>query len=102
MSKTVTVKLSQEIQTHQGPKSEIELKEPLARDFRMFGEPVKVIPQGDDKISFDYRDEAMLKFLTSMSGIDGAILDTLCASDYLKLRAAASNLVFGVTGENPI
>jgi hypothetical protein len=102
MSKTVTVKLDREIQTHRGPKAEIELKEPLARDFRMFGEAVKVIPLSDDRVSFEYRDDARLKYLASMSGLDGALLDNLSASEYLKLRGAATNLIFGIAGERPL
>ena len=42
MSKSEIVKLSQELNTHKGPMSEIELKEPLARSFRVHGEAVKV------------------------------------------------------------
>jgi len=54
----------------------------------MFGEAVKVIPLSDDRVSFEYRDDAMLKYLASMSGLDGALLDNLSASEYLKLRGA--------------
>jgi len=101
MSNTVTVKLSQEIQTHQGPKAEIELKEPLARDFRLYGEAVKVVPLDNGRVSFEYKDDAVLKFLSSVTGLDGAILDNLPAGDYLKARSALTNLIFGIAGENP-
>jgi hypothetical protein len=101
MSKTVTVQLSQEIQTHKGPKSEIELKEPLARSFRVHGEAVKVVPYDGDKMIFEYRDGAMLGYLTDMTGLDAVILDSLTANDYIKLRTAATNLIFGIVGEHP-
>lgn len=102
MSKSEIVKLSQELNTHKGPVSEIELKEPLARSFRVHGEAVKVIPLDGDKIRFEHNDKAMLGYLSDMAGLDAVLLDSLTASDYLKLRAAATNLIFGIAGERPL
>lgn len=101
MAKSEIVKLSQEINTHQGPKSEITLNEPLARAFRVHGEAVRVIPLDGDKIRFEHNDKAMLGYLADMSGLDAVLLDSLTASDYLKLRTAATNLIFGIAGEHP-
>ena len=44
----------------------------------------------------------MLGYLTDMTGLDAVLLDSLTACDYLKLRAAATNLIFGIAGERPL
>lgn len=99
MAQTVTYKLSEEIHTHKGPTREIVLQEPRARAFRLFGEPFKVIRR-DDRIDFEFDNDAMLKFIGDMSGLDAVILDGLSANDYIGLRAAATGLFAGI-GDNP-
>jgi len=96
MSNVVKVALSRELNTHRGPVNELELHEPLAASFRKYGEAVKAIPIDNDRVRFEYVDSAVLGFLTDMSGLDPVILDTLSASDYLKLRATMTNMVFGI------
>lgn len=99
MATTVTYTLSEEIQTHKGPTREIVMSEPRARAFRKYGEPFKVVRHGD-AIDFEYDNDAMLNFISEMSGVDTVILDGLSANDYLGLRVAATGLFAGV-GDRP-
>ena len=100
-----TVTLKHPIKTHDGEKSTITLKEPKARSFFEHGEPFKmrVINDGDEsRVEFDYNHKVLSKFLMDMSGIDDVILGGISASDYFSLRNAATNLIIGVAGSDPI
>ena len=102
---TSTVTLSTPIKTHNGDVSTIVLKEPKARSFFEHGEPFKmrVINEGErDRVEFDYNHKILAKFLTDMCGIDDMLLGGMSASDYFLVRNAATNLIVGVAGTDPI
>ena len=102
---TTTVTLSTPLKTHDGEKSTITLKEPLARSFFEHGEPFKmrVVNEGDDsRVEFDYNHKIFAKFLTDMCGIDDMLLGGMKASDYFLVRNAATNLIVGIAGTDPI
>ena len=78
---------------------ELTLKEPSARCFVQHGEPF-TIRFVDGKLEIDYSksNDSMMKFLADMSGVDPIILGDVSASDYMRLRVAATDLIFGVLG----
>ena len=100
----ITVTLTTPINTHDGEKTSITLKEPKARSFFSHGEPFKmrVLSEGDkDRIEIDYNHSVFAKFLSDMSGLDEGLLGNITASDYFTLRNAATNLIIGVAGSSP-
>jgi hypothetical protein len=101
---TETVKLSRPIKGHGGEVNEITLKEPLARSFFNHGEPFKVKVLTDDKgesqVDFDFNNTVFAKFLADMTGLDGIVLSSLRAVDYVSLRARAAHMIIGVSGTN--
>lgn len=101
MSNTTTVKLSTPLTTHKGTISEIVLKMPTARSFRLFGNPYLIhrdpVSQKPMPVIID---EAMLKFLADASGFDELTLDDLPAPDYDALRWTMFNMINGVMGGN--
>ncbi len=99
MAKSITVKLSEELSTHAGPKHELMLNEPRAKSFRK-GEPFKMQFKDGNAI-FDYNNEIVLAFLVDMTGIDAVILDNLSATDFMRLRAEATSLILGIAGDRP-
>ena len=106
MTKKISVSLDSPINTHDGEKSVIILKEPKAKLFFDHGEPFKskvtTNEKGETNIEFDFNNQIMGKFLSSMSGIDDIVLSSLTASDYLALRVKATYFIMGMIGADPI
>jgi hypothetical protein len=99
-----TISLSAPLKTHDGDKMEITVNEPRAKSFFDHGEPFKtrVVTDGHkDRIEIDYNNSILRKFLQDMTGIDDLVLGGLRARDFYALRNAATDLIFGVAGENP-
>lgn len=107
MTATLNVKLTTPLTTHGGPVSMITLKEPKARSFFEHGEPFKAKVHtdndtGKDRIDFEYNHKILGKFLSDMSGLDDMVLGSVTASDYFALRNAATSLICGTAGTDPI
>ncbi|MDO8980299.1 MAG: hypothetical protein Q7V17_13805 [Afipia sp.] len=101
-SKIIT--LSAPLKTHSGEVNSITVNEPRAKSFFDHGEPFKarVVTDGEnDRIEIDYNNAVLKRFLSDMTGIDDLILGGMRAKDFFALRSAATDLIFGVAGENP-
>jgi hypothetical protein len=105
MSNTSTITLKAPLLTHSGEVTSLTLKEPKARSFFEHGEPFKmrVITEGEsERIEFEYNHKVLGKFLSDMCGLDELILGKISASDYFSIRNAATNLIIGIAGTDPI
>lgn len=98
--KSITVALSEPLATHKGEVKELTISEPRARAFVQYGEPFDMIFKDGD-VTIKYHNDAMMKFLADMTGIDATILGGLPASDYRLARDRATSLIAGLAGENP-
>jgi hypothetical protein len=94
-----TFTLSKPLKTHQGETSTLELKEPTVGDFVMHGEPFKIRAIGEH-VEIEYHNGPMVAFIASMSGIDSIILRGISASDYLKLRDRAVQIILSIAGDD--
>lgn len=107
MSDEHTFTLSRSLKTHSGDLTTLTLQEPTARAFIENGDPFKMRTgknsQGEPTLDFDYDNRVMVKVLSEMivEKVDDLILGDLRASDFLALRAKATELILRLTGPNP-
>lgn len=96
--------LSKPLVTHQGPVTEIELKELTAASFMKHAEPFRLSFDADSKPVFsDWNSKACVGFISDMTGFDEIVLKALSARDFFELRHALVSVIFGGAGrENPI
>lgn len=112
MSNFETFKLSRPLKTHNGDVTELTLIEPEGGVYLQYGDPYTVQKQYDadgkmiDVIIQYSKDNnrAMMGFLVNMvqPRMDDVVLSRICASDYRRLREAATNILFlGVQSLDP-
>lgn len=107
---TETFRLSRPLKTHSGELATLTLQEPTAGAFVDYGEPFTLKPRkGEDGepdgVSFVYdNNKAFMRFLVDMiaeKGIDEIVLKGISASDFQRLRGAATNIILlGVPDKN--
>jgi hypothetical protein len=97
---TETFKLSQPLKTHDGELTALTLQAPTARAFVHYGEPftLKVAKNedGEPNVTFVYdNNKVFMQFLTDMvvEKVDDLILESLNASDFIRLRNAAAHII---------
>ena len=94
---THTFKLSKPLKTHDGEITELKLKEPKARLFFKYGDPFKLAPMKDRAdLEFVFDKEAIMQFISEMTGIDDIVLGDLSTGDYYRLRQDAANFILGI------
>jgi hypothetical protein len=98
--KSITVKLSEPIQTHKGELRELELRAPKAGTFITHGEPFKT-RFSNGNLEFDFDSKACMGFIADMSGHDEIILRSLEAKDFIDARTALVTLTLGLLGDRP-
>lgn len=106
-----TFNLSRPLKTHSGEVATLTLQEPTAGAFVDYGEPFTLKPRKgvdgeQDGVSFVYdNNKAFMSFLVDMiaeKGLDGLILKGMSASDFLRLRGLATNIILlGVQDQRP-
>jgi hypothetical protein len=95
---TETFTLSRPLKTHNGEVIELKLREPRAGAFVRYNDPFKVKPLRDaagepEGFEYEFNNKQMLQFLAEMTGIDDLLLQDMSASDFMRLRVAAANLI---------
>jgi hypothetical protein len=104
---TQTFALSSPLKTHDGEITEIKLKEPRASSLVKYNDPFKVKPIKDadgetEGFEFEFNNKPMMQFLSDMTGIDDILLSNLTASDFMRVRLVAANIVLmGISDKNP-
>jgi hypothetical protein len=104
---TQTFKLSSPLKTHDGEITEIKLKEPRASSMVKYNDPFKVKPVKDangetEGFEFEFNNKPMMQFLSDMTGVDDILLSSLSASDFMRVRLVAANIVLmGISDKNP-
>lgn len=100
---TETFTLSRPLKTHDGEVTTLTLKEPTGGAFVDYDDPFTVKPDGETgNATFVYHNKAFIKFLSNMTGIDDLILKGISASDFIRLRGVATNMIaMGVKDKAP-
>jgi hypothetical protein len=99
----VKVTLLTPLQTHKGAINEIALKEPTALSFMNHGEPYQLqLDKDGNFVGITWHNDAMLKFLGDMTGLDQITLSGLNSRDYMRVRDRAFSVISGIgLGKNP-
>jgi hypothetical protein len=104
---TQSFTLSAPLKTHSGEVIELKLKEPHAGALVKYNDPFKVKPiKSDDGetqgFEFEFNNKPMMQFLSEMTGVDEILLSNLSASDFMRVRVVAANIVLmGISDKNP-
>jgi hypothetical protein len=98
-----TVKLSKQIQGHNGPVDEITLREPLLGDWIECGEfhktAVHVDEQGNRSMSVAVDAKAVANWFVRLSGLPAAVLMQMPHRDGLKVFAELQRIAGDIGGE---
>ncbi|MDI4236798.1 hypothetical protein OZ411_28705 [Bradyrhizobium sp. Arg237L] len=102
-----TFSLSFPLKTHDGDVTELKLKAPRAGALVKYNDPFQLKPikneNGEQEgFEFVFNNKAMMQFLSDMTGIDDLLLADMSASDFMRLRGVAANMILtAVPDKNP-
>ncbi|MGY3618413.1 hypothetical protein [Bradyrhizobium sp. USDA 10063] len=93
-----TFKLSRPLKTHDGDVIELKLKEPRASALIKYNDPFTLKPIKDENgepngFEFIFHNKSMMQFLSDMTGVDDLLLADMSASDFMRLRGVAANII---------
>ena len=97
-SSGTVVKLSEPLETFDGPVTELTLKEPKAGLILKYGQPYRTIIEQSEtsdgqRFEIQYVPQKMLMYIEAMSGIDATTLEDLPASDMNALFTAVLSML---------
>lgn len=100
---STTVKLSKQIQGHQGPIDEITLREPLLGDWLECGEfhktAVQIDADGNRSMSVAVDTKAVSAWFSRLSGLPAAVLMQMPHRDGLRVFAELQRIAGDIGGE---